>query len=45
MILMLALSITRAIGRGGLEIETFLGLEMATSDASAISVAIVPKKS
>jgi hypothetical protein len=39
-ILMRAISITRAIGRGGLEIETFSGLEMATSDSSAISVAM-----
>ncbi len=33
-----ATSITRGIGRVGpaLEIETFLGLEMATSEASAI---------
>ncbi len=30
-----------AIGRGGFEIETFLGYEMATSDASVISAAIV----
>ncbi len=42
---MRAISITRAIGRGGLEIETFLSHEMATSKESAISAAIVPKKS
>jgi hypothetical protein len=40
MILMRATSITRAIGKGGgggeLKIETFLGPEMATSEASAI---------
>ncbi len=36
MILMREVFITRAIGRGTPEIETFLGPEMATSEASAI---------
>jgi hypothetical protein len=36
MILMPELSITRAIGKGGPEIENFLGPEMATREASAI---------
>jgi hypothetical protein len=35
MILMRAISISRAIGRGGPEIDTFLGPEMAMSKASA----------
>ncbi len=35
-ILMRAISITSAIGRVGPEIETFLGPEMKTSEASAI---------
>jgi hypothetical protein len=36
MILMRATSISRAIGRWALKIETFLGPEMATSKVSAI---------
>jgi hypothetical protein len=37
MLLMQAISITRDIGRVGPEIRTFLGPEMATSEASANS--------
>ncbi len=36
MIWMRAISITRAIGMGGPEIETFLDPERATSEASSI---------